>query len=177
MLPFANLNSFLAEISYPGNCFCKTYKQNLIINNLRPFLDEFRITFDAYWLSSNSTYLNVSLQIKCHTKVHGEFWSYNVPRNETEKAVIGLVNHAFGLFVCYTDETALFCCQCTITRLKSTVISTGFLETEGIIRDRVTVSGFQESKLLLVLWSAVHEVWKGDFNTFAELVALISFDA
>ena len=57
------------------------------------------------------------------------------------------------------------------------MIGAGLLKAVGIIRDGVTtVSSFQESKLFLVVRSAVHEVWKGDLDTFAEFVALISFD-
>ena len=130
----------------------------------------------VYWLSSNSTYLDVGLQIECHTEIHYEFWLYNVPRNERDKAVVGLVDHALGFFICNTNKTALLCNQRTITTLKPTVVSIGLLKTVGTIRDGVTVSSFQESELFLVFWSAVHEVWQGDFDTFAEFVGFVSFD-
>ena len=96
----------------------------------------------AYWLSSNSTYLDIGLQIKRHTEIHYEVWLYNVPWNERDKAVIGLVDHALGFFIRNTNKTALLCYQCTITRLKSTVVSIGLLKTVGIIRDGITVSSF-----------------------------------
>ena len=127
-------------------------------------------------LPSNSTYLNIGLQIKCQVEVHDEFWSNNVCWSDADKAVIGLANHTLRLLVCYADETAVLCCQCATTVQEFAMVGTNFLESEEFIGDGVIVRGLEKSKFALIFCVVFHEVWKGDTDGFAELMASVFFD-